>query len=178
MANRRMFSKVIIDSDEFLEMPVSARLLYFDLGMRADDDGFVQPKRIMQMIGASDDDLRVLIAKNFLIPFEKRGVIVITHWNENNYIQKDRYKATIFTEEKGLLSVDENDFYLLNKECIQNGYKLDTQVRLGKVRLGKESIGKDSKENQELNNSSKKQKPEVIESLDLLKEKFFKGHSI
>ena len=89
MAERRMFAKTIIDSDSFLDMPVSARLLYYDLGMRADDDGFVNsPKKIMKMIGATQDDLSILILKKFIIPFES-GVVVIKHWKIHNYIRKD-----------------------------------------------------------------------------------------
>ena len=101
MAERRMFSKSIIDSDIFLDMPLSTQCLYFHLSMRADDDGFVnKTKRIMRMIGSSDDDLRILIAKNFVLPFES-GLVVITHWKVHNYIQKDRYRPS--TEKEKLL---------------------------------------------------------------------------
>lgn len=138
MAERRMFSKAIIDSDAFLDMPTSTRLLYFDLSMRADDDGFVNgPKKIIRMTGASDDDLRILIAKNFIIPFDS-GVIVITHWKINNYIQKDRYKKTIYQNEKALLSENENKEYVLDTACIQGVHSMDTQVSIGK---SKDSIG-------------------------------------
>ena len=138
MAERRMFSKAIIDSDAFLDMPTSTRLLYFDLSMRADDDGFVNgPKKIIRMTGASDDDLRILIAKNFIIPFDS-GVIVIKHWKINNYIQKDRYKETIYKNEKALLSENENKEYVLDTVCIQAVYTVDTQVSIGK---SKDSIG-------------------------------------
>ena len=139
MAERRMFAKSIIDSDSFLDMPTSSRLLYYDLSMRADDDGFVNsPKKIMRMTGASDDDLKLLVAKKFLIPFES-GVVVIKHWKIHNYIQKDRYKETLHIEEKAQLCVKDNKEYTLDTQCIQNVYSLDTQVR-----LGKDSIGKDS----------------------------------
>jgi len=137
MAERRMFAKTIIDSDAFIDMPVTARLLYYDLGMRADDDGFVNsPKKIMRMVGASQDDLAILISKKFIIPFDS-GVVVIKHWRIHNYIQKDRYKPTKYTEEKAMLTVKENDGYSLDTKCIQSGTDLDTQVRLGKVRKGK-----------------------------------------
>lgn len=100
MAERRMFSKVVIDSDTFLDMPLSAQALYFHLSMRADDDGFVNnPKRIQAYVGASTDDLKILLAKHFLIPFES-GVVVIKHWKVHNYIQKDRYKETYYQKEK------------------------------------------------------------------------------
>ena len=139
MAERRMFAKSIIDSDSFVDMPTSSRLLYYDLSMRADDDGFVNsPKKIIKMTGASDDDLKLLIAKKFLIPFES-GVVVIKHWKIHNYIQKDRYKETLHLEEKALLGTLENKEYTLDTQCIQNGYNLDTQVR-----LDKDSIDKDS----------------------------------
>ena len=94
MAERRMFAKTIIDSDAFLDMPQSTQLLYFHLAMRADDDGFINsPKTIMRIVGAKDDDLKVLFSKKFLIPFES-GIVVIKHWRIHNYIQKDRYHET------------------------------------------------------------------------------------
>ena len=137
MAERRMFAKTIIDSDAFLDMPMSAQALYFHLSMRADDDGFINnPKRIQRMIGANDDDLKVLIAKSFVICFES-GVVVIKHWKIHNYIQTDRYKPTAYQEEKALLTEKKNKAYTLDTECIQNGYTLDTQVRLGKDSIGK-----------------------------------------
>ena len=140
MAERRMFAKTIVDSDAFLDMPVTARLLYYDLSMRADDDGFINsPKKIQRMIGASDDDLKVLIAKKFIIPFES-GVVVIKHWRIHNYIQKDRYKPTVYKEEMAKLEIKDNNSYSLETKCIQNGYSLDTQVRLGKDSIGKDSI--------------------------------------
>lgn len=137
MAERRMFAKTIIDSDAFLDMPLSTQALYFHLSMRADDDGFVNnPKRIQRVIGASEDDLKLLIAKSFVLLFES-GVIVIKHWRINNYIQKDRYKETVYTEEKDLLSVKENGSYTV---CIQNGYKLETQDSIGKDSIDKNNI--------------------------------------
>ena len=148
MAERRMFAKTIIDSDMFIDMPMSARLLYYNLAMRADDDGFVNsPKKIMRFVGASMDDMNVLIAKQFIIPFES-GVVVIKHWKIHNYIQKDRYKATSYQAEKESLTLKNGMYYTddlpdvsnLDTECIQDVYSLDTQVRLGKVRL---ELGKD-----------------------------------
>ena len=145
MAERRMFAKTIIDSDAFLDMPLSTQALYFHLCMRADDDGFVNnPKKIQRMIGASDDDLKVLIAKKFIIPFES-GVVVIKHWKIHNYIQNDRYKETTYLKEKSMLTEKENKSYKLDTDCIQdvsNVSKVDTQDRLGKVSIGKDSIGK------------------------------------
>ena len=140
MAERRMFAKTIIDSDAFIDMPISARLLYYDLAMRADDDGFVNsPKKIMKFVGASVDDMNVLIARQFIIPYES-GVVVIKHWKIHNYIQRDRYKPTRYQEEMGNLTVKNNAYYIedltevsdLDTECIQDVYNLDTQDRLDK----------------------------------------------
>lgn len=153
MAERRMFAKTIIDSDAFLDMPVSSQALYFHLGMRADDDGFINnPKKILRMVGASDDDLRVLMGKRFIIPFES-GVVVIKHWKIHNYIQNDRYKETVYQEEKSRLIVKGNKAYSvdgLDTDCIQDGYSLETQDR-----LGKDSIGKDIKERDKREKSGK-----------------------
>lgn len=141
MAERRMFAKTIIDSDAFLDMPMSARLLYYDLGMRADDDGFINsPKKIMRMIGASNDDVNILIARKFVIPFDS-GVVVIKHWRINNYLRNDRYTETKYLEEKSTLEVDKNGSYTAkNNTGIPHGIPT---VSTGKVRLGKDSIGKD-----------------------------------
>jgi len=140
MAQRRMFSKDIVKSDAFLDMPVSSQLLYFQLGMEADDDGFIgNSKMIIRTAGANDDDMKILLTKRFLLQFNN-GVIVIKHWKINNYIQKDRYNETKYLEEKNSLITKENGAYT---ERIQNVSSLETQVRLGKVRLGKVSIGKD-----------------------------------
>ena len=136
-----MFAKTIIDSDAFLDMPISARLLYYDLGMRADDDGFVNsPKKIMKMIGASQDDLFILCQRKFILPFDS-GIIVIKHWRINNYLRNDRYKETIYVEEKSMLTVDEKGKYHMNDDGIPTG--IPSTVSTGKDRLGKVSSGKD-----------------------------------
>ena len=142
MAERRMFAKTIIDSDAFLDMPHSSQLLYFHLSMRADDDGFINnPKKIQRMVGCGDDDLRILIAKNFIIPFES-GVVVIKHWRIHNFIRTDRYKETVYQEEKAMLNTKDNKAYTLNYPLgIPNDNQMETQVRLGKDRL---ELGKDS----------------------------------
>lgn len=163
MAKRRMFSTNIIDEDRFLDMPAPTRLLYYDLGMRADDDGFISPKKVMRLTGSSDDDLKVLIGKGYIIPFQS-GVIVIKDWKMNNYIQKDRYTETIYKLESSQLSQDANGSYILTlnaqptqpyanttqgaklgtqsksatekdklNDAYSDVYKMDTQVRLGKV---------------------------------------------
>ena len=156
MAERRMFSKEIIDSDAFLDMPLSTQALYFHLCMRADDDGFVNnPKKIQRMIGCSDDDGKVLIGKRFIIPFET-GVVVIKHWRIHNYIQKDRYHATKYEDEMALLTIKQNGAYTvlpdetdhvykMDTECIQDVSKMDTEVSIGKVSLDKVSLDKVSK---------------------------------
>jgi hypothetical protein len=134
MAERRMFAKTIIDSDAFLDMPQSSQLLYFHLSMRGDDEGFINnPKSIMRNVGCKDDDIKLLIAKKFLIPFDS-GVVVIKHWRIHNYIQKDRFTPTKYQTEKAMLSLDENKSYT---QCIQNVSNMDTQVRLGEVSIGK-----------------------------------------
>src|SRR3990167_9032647 len=107
MSHRRMFSQDIVASDAFLEMPTSTRELYFQLGMHADDDGFINPRKIMRMTGASDDDLKVLVAKRFILPFEN-GVVVIKHWLIHNTIRLDRYKETLYVDEKKTLGIKDN----------------------------------------------------------------------
>lgn len=131
MANRRMFSLDVVNTDLFLDMPVSAQCLYFHLGMRADDDGFMSsPKQIMRMATCTQDDMKILVSKGFVIPFET-GIVVIRHWKQHNYIQSDRYRKTKYTEEKDRLELKEN-VYVLDTERIQSSSKVDTQYRLSK----------------------------------------------
>ena len=151
MAERRMFAKTIIDSDMFLDMPLSTQALYFHLSMRADDDGFINnPRKIQRMIGASDDDLKVLVMKRFILPFDS-GVVVIKHWKIHNYIRNDRYKETVYQDEKSQLLLKENGAYtelatIGIPDGNQDGYQMETQVRLGKDSLGKVSVGEDKEE--------------------------------
>lgn len=127
-----MFAKTIVLSDAFLDMPLSARCLYFTLGMLADDDGFINsPRSIMRQCGASDDDMRILLARKFVIAFES-GVIVIKHWRINNYLRNDRYKETVYTEEYKQLTTEKNGAYTLG--IPSNGIPS----------IGKDSIGKNS----------------------------------
>ena len=144
MAERRMFAKTIVLSDAFLDMPMSARCLYFTLGMFADDDGFVNsPRGIMRQCGASDDDLKVLLAKKFLLAFDS-GVIVIKHWRINNYLRSDRYAETKYLDEKKSLIIDQNGSYAQPKEAgIPGGIPNSGIPRLGKDRLVEVSEGKD-----------------------------------
>lgn len=155
MAERRMMAKSIIDTDAFMEMPMSTQCLYFHLLLRADDEGFLQnAKLIMQMTGCKEDDMKLLIAKQYIIPFDT-GVIVLRHWKIHNYIQKDRFTPTSCSRERKLLGVQDDKTYEPVSGCTQNGYTLDTtciqpvsklytQVRLGKVRLGKVSLESDA----------------------------------
>lgn len=141
MAERRMFAKSIVLSDAFLDMPMSARCLYFTLAMLADDDGFINsPKSIMRQCGATTDDMNILIAKCFVLTFES-GVVVIKHWRIHNLIQKDRYRETKYLEEKAMLTLDVNKAYTeMVPECIQTVSNPEPQVRLGKDRLGEDRV--------------------------------------
>lgn len=143
MAERRMFSKTIVDSDAFLDMPLSTQALYFHLSMRADDDGFLNnAKKIQKIIGASDDDLKLLIIKRFVIAFDD-GIIVVKHWRMNNYLRRDRYTPTVYQEEFKMLGIKDNGAYtLLDTAGIPDGNQCVT--RLPQVSIGKDSIDKDS----------------------------------
>jgi hypothetical protein len=186
MAERRMFSKMIIDSDAFLSMPMSTQALYFHLAMRADDDGFINaPRKIARMVGAAEDDMKILIGKRYILAFAS-GVIVIKHWRIHNYIQSDRYKPTLYQEEKSALVIKDNKSYteasrlpapanepesVDNPDDIQNGYKMDTQVRLGKDRLElgkeKESTGADAPAPSSKKPAKHKQNPKKNTAADL-----------
>lgn len=141
-----MFSVDVVCSDKFLEMPLSSQALYFQFGMKADDDGFLaSPKQITRMANASDDDFKILVAKGYIIPFET-GVVVIKDWKVNNYLRKDRYTETRHKKEKAVLEII-NDEYVISSELYRNAFEKipcgiptcnhvvsqwDTQVRLGK----------------------------------------------
>lgn len=143
----------IVDTDVFLEMPVSSQLLYFHLAMRADDEGFVgNPKRIMKMVGFQDDDFKVLLAKRFILKFDS-GVVVIKHWLIHNTIRMDRFCPTTYTREKKMLQIKENKAY--TDKWQPNGNQMATtwQPKLSKVKLSKDNISKDN--NLELNKLKK-----------------------
>lgn len=154
MASKRMFSIDVVCTDNFLEMPTSTQALYFQLGMNADDEGFVSaPKQITRMANASNDDLRILVSKGYIIPFNS-GIIVIRHWNMNNYLRKDRSKETVHKEERELLVVD-NGKYIEQSQCsqvIDNQVPTDYQPIANQVtgelytqyRIDKNSIDKDN----------------------------------
>lgn len=193
MANRRMISKDVIDTDRFLDMPATAQNLYFHLNLHADDDGFVSaPKKIQRMVGAGDDDFKLLIAKNFIIPFES-GVIVLVDWLLNNQIQNDRYHPTVHKTEKSFLSVDPDNRHIRNSdpvipmdridktlrppknkgnkkdgtkldtERIQDGTKLDTQYSIEQDSKGKAKEVKDSKEQSSRGEAKQKQEQTRLE---------------
>lgn len=178
MAERRMFTQKIVDSDAFLDMPLSSQVLYFHLAMRADDDGFVNnPKKITRYIGASEDDFKLLLAKRFILGFES-GVIVIKHWRMHNIIKKDRYHPTDYQDELSALEIKGNNAYTERSEIPalpepepewnQNGTNMEPDRNQNgaqtepEVRLGKDSVGKDSKG---INNGSKK-KTKIFTSTD------------
>ena len=147
MAERRMFSKSVIWCDMFLEMPLSSQALYMHLNMSADDDGFVgNPKTILRMIGASEDDFKILVTKGFVIVFEQ-GIIVITHWKINNFIRKDRYKPTLYENEVQSLSQTKNGMYIKEVGChLVAGRLTSGQPSIDKGRLDKVSIDKGREE--------------------------------
>ena len=179
MANKRMINASIVETDLFVDMPLSAQCLYFHLNVNADDDGFVgSPKRIQRSIGASDDDLKLLIAKGFVIAFQS-GVIVITHWKMHNTIKKDRYTKTIYTDELNQLGSYENKAYMLigdNVETIrnQNGTKPEPKWnqngttdknRLDKNRLDKNRLDKNRLEESENNRKSNRFAPPSVDDV-------------
>ena len=143
MAERRMFAKTIIASDAFLDMPLSARCLYFTLGMYADDEGFVNsPKSLARLIGASTDDMNILLVRRFLIAFPS-GVCLIKHWRINNYLRSDRFQPTKYTEERNQIMIEENGAYALISERYTNGIPNDGIPRLEEISQDKVSLGKE-----------------------------------
>lgn len=152
MAERRMIAKTITLSDAFLEMPATARCLYFTLLQSADDDGFVNnPRSLMRLTSATDDDMKILLAKKFVLIFDN-GVIVIKHWRIHNLIRSDRYMETKYKDEKARLELDENNAYRfmdtngiqavskLDTNGIPNGYQVEPQDSIGKYSIGKDNI--------------------------------------
>lgn len=157
-----MFSPDIVSSDAFLEMSATARDLYFQLGMFADDDGFVNPRKYMRMLGSSEDDLKILLGKRFLLPFAS-GVVVVKHWRVNNLVRKDWYKPTQYIDEKSMLFIKENGVYTDNPD---NGIPLvnesltNRQHRLGKVSIDNSGELEDEIRVVEESDSEKPQKKE------------------
>ena len=156
MAQRRMFSKEITTSDLFVDMPASTQLLYFHLGMEADDEGFIGNARMLgRAYGASNDDLKLLQAKGFIIVFES-GVTVVKDWNLNNQIRKDRLKPTIYQAEKSLLTIGNTGVYQLDNQMTTKPQPNDNQMttkcphRLGKDRIEEYRIDEDRRDKNSL----------------------------
>jgi hypothetical protein len=164
MAQKRMFDKSILETDEFLDLGMTSKALYFLLGMEADDEGFVSPKRVMRLYGGSEDDMKVLIAKNFCIKFDS-GVIVITNWHENNYLDKKRIKATRYQAEKKLLALNSGKYTMLNK-CLT-----DVKQMLRENSIEENSIEENSIEyTSEVETSQGKGTNEISQIIELFKE--------
>ncbi|AEJ31462.1 DNA replication protein, putative [Leuconostoc sp. C2] len=141
-----MFSKKVTDTDVFLEMPLSTQALYFHLNMHADDDGFIDnTKTIQRMIGSSDDDRKLLVAKQFLLPFEN-GVVVIKDWRVHNYIRKDTYNQTMYPNELEQLNINDSGQYERQDLLPYTERPRDVDETLTQVRLGKDRLGKDRKD--------------------------------
>ena len=163
MAKKRMFSLDVVDLDSFIEMPISAKLLYYDLGMRADDDGFVgNPKKITLLAGCNKEDIETLIKNEFIYMFSS-GVIAIRHWNVNNHIRKDRYNETFRIDEKRLLKLENNVYELKDNSGIPNDIPTVTTVKysIGKNSIDKLSVDKTSKEK---NSLEEKREEKIIDN--------------
>jgi len=157
VASKRMFDKSIIDTDRFTDMPMSTKALYFLLGMEADDFGFVSPKRIMRMHGGTEDDVKILVAKNFVIPFDS-GVYVITEWNKHNWLDKRHIKPTEYQEELKMLRLVDKKYHIGSVvELLESSTELledsknslretldDTENPLGQISRDKISLDKSS----------------------------------
>ena len=168
MAERRMFAKTIVLSDAFLDMSMSARCLYFTLSMLADDDGFVNsPRAVMRQCGASDDDMKLLIAKKFVLVFDS-GVIVVKHWRVNNYLRNDRYTETKYVDEKALLTLDEKGIYHREEPGIPGGIPNTVYPGKDSIELVKGSVGEKSivQDNNSILSSAKKEKEKEKERTD------------
>ena len=142
MANKRMFTMKIVDSDAFLEMPLSTQCLYFHLNMRADDDGFIgNPKRICKLVGCNDDDLKLLIAKRFVLVFVN-GVIVIKHWRMHNTLRKDRYIPTAYQDELKQIGIKENGSYTFDNNQLATKWqpKVSTDIDIDRKSVGRERV--------------------------------------
>ena len=190
MAQRRMFSRKITETDRFLEMPLSSQALYFHLNMGADDEGFIdKAKTIQRTIGASDDDMKLLIAKGFLIPFDS-GVVVIRHWRIHNYIRSDRFQSTLHQDEKTQLEYDHSKTAMLKplENVIPNGYHLDTQDRVSKGSLDKDSLTTYPKETDNIpykeiidylnSKTGKKYRDNVQKNRSLIKARWSEGYRL
>lgn len=176
MAERRMFAKSVVDSDSFMSLPFSAQAVYVHLAMRADDDGFIgNAKSILRMVGGGNKELTLLAEQGYIRVFDS-GVVGVVHWKINNYIQKDRYKPSIYRKEKALMYPDEdkNEDKITDEDFSVSD--LDTQVRLGKDSIGKDSIGKGSLGEDSLGKvSTDKEKAAKANSVQIKQEDLYSG---
>ena len=157
MASKRMFDKAIIEQDGFFDLPMEAKALYFLLGMEADDEGFINPRKVLRLYGGNDDSVKILAAKGFIIPFES-GVIVITDWKRNNYIDKKRMKPTIYQQEKAQITYDEvSEKYVFNK-CLTNVEQMLKENSIDKYSIEENSIDILEEQSSPVSVSPKKQK--------------------
>lgn len=191
MANKAIFSKTIIDTDAFLEMPATTQNLYFHLNMHADDDGFIgNPKRIGRMIGASDDDFKILIAKKFIIVFES-GVIVIKHWRIHNTLSKMRYKETSYLDEKSQLLIKENNAYSLDEgkplddsRLVEMGKRQvrrtvdEQETNLSKDKLSKDKTSKDKTSKDKLSEDKPSKKKSAKADLNEMIDSFTENEEL
>ena len=169
MAQKRMFDKIITNDDNFLEMPNSTQALYFHLSMNADDDGFVNNwKSIMKITGTKEDDLKILISKSYLIPFDS-GILVIKHWRINNYLRGDRYRPTQFQKEFNMLENHENKAYQLKSEWSTIGIPLvnPDKIRIDKIRIDKNRIEKNREEENSIEDTKMSLKTDKIDKMSL-----------
>ena len=175
MAEKRMFTKSIVLSDDFLDMPMSARCLYFTLGMLADDDGFINsPKAIMRQCGASLDDMRILIAKKYLLEFDT-GVIVIRHWRLNNYLRSDRYTQTSCVSELEQIATDKSGAY----------FKIDGAESLPDVKNADDALAEipeaeEKKEREALSETSeaeRKPEKEPVNDIERVEKEYLRNYS-
>lgn len=149
MATKRMFDKSIIETDSFTDLSMTAKAIYFLLGMEADDSGFVSPKRVLKLYGGSDDDIKLLVVKGYIIPFES-GVVVITHWNQNNWLDSRRTKETQHTLEKNSLTLTTNGKYVLSNRLAsieenrveENRIEISKEDRMQKIQSMKREFSK------------------------------------
>lgn len=139
MAQKRMFDKSIIETDDFADLPMSAKALYFLLGMEADDEGFVSPQRVIRAYGGTADDLKVLMAKRYCIQF-KSGVVVLTHFKQNNWLDSRRITPTRYVEEKSLIEENPNKEYCLKDPGLANAKPLLSQYSIEENRIEQNSI--------------------------------------
>ena len=140
MARKRMFDLEIINQDSFYELPMEAKALYFLLGMEADDEGFISPKKILRLYGGTEDSIRILVVKGYIIPFNS-GVVVITDWKRNNYLDKNRIKETIYQEEKDQLKFNnKTEKYELKTQCLTDVKQMLNQDSIDENSIEENSI--------------------------------------